>query len=110
MLRFVLSLALAVCISTAAYAKDKPAKPAKAKQTIEEQYKALNTTNDGKLTLEQFQAPVKAKVTDAAKQEKALKAAEKQFKGADKDKDGSLSLDEFKALKTPKPKKEKKPA
>ena len=107
MLRFVLSLALAVCVGTVAYAKDGCNKAA-PKKTVEEQFKALDTNSDNKLSLEEFLAPL-SKITDATKAEKAKAQMTKGFKKADKDNDGFLSLDEFKALKEAKP-HGKKPA
>jgi Ca2+-binding EF-hand superfamily protein len=64
--------------------------PAKAaKLSAEEQFKALDTNNDGVLSLEEFSA-LKKFGGDTAK-------AEKAFKKANKAGDGKLTLEEFKA-------------
>ena len=104
MLRVFLALALAVGLSASAYA----AKPKTPKPTPEEVFKALDANSDGKVTLEEFEAPIKKKLDgqDEKKLKAALKKAQKRFEQIDADKDGSLTLDEFKnAPPETKPKK-----
>ena len=72
---------------------------AKKHATPEEQFKKLDTNNDGAVSLEEFKASGHAK-KDPAK-------AEEMFKKMDTDGNGSLSLEEFKAGHKPKEKKNK---
>ena len=80
--------ALALVSSFAIAADEKPAAGDKPKKTAEERYKALDTNNDGSVSLDEFKAGPAGK-RDAAK-------AEEMFKKRDKDGDGKLSIDEFK--------------
>ena len=105
MLRVLLTLVVAVGLSSFAYAADNcgskcdKSKTAASgeKKSPEDRFKELNTSGDGKLTLEQFQAPYKKHIKDEAKLAEALKRLEKRFKDMDTDKDGTVSLEEFKA-------------
>jgi Ca2+-binding EF-hand superfamily protein len=72
-------VALGLCVPVLAVAQEKKANP-------EEQFKKLDSNNDGKLTKEEFLGKRKG--------EKATKA-EETFKKKDKNGDGSLSLEEF---------------
>ena len=97
-------LALLAVGTTLAMADDKPAapaggdtkpaapaagEPAKPKHDPAEQFKKLNTTGDGKLTLEQFLAgPQGKKDPDKAKA---------YFQKIDKDNTGSITLDQWMA-------------
>ena len=95
-------LAVLAVGSTLAMADDKPAAPAaggstapaagdaaKPKHDPAETFKKLNTTNDGKLTLEQFLAgPQGKKDPDKAKA---------YFQKIDKDNTGSITLDQWMA-------------
>ncbi len=108
MLRVFLAFALAVGLSASAYAKDKA-----PQKTPEEVFKDLDANGDGKVTLEEFQAPVKKKLEgqDDKKIKAALKKSQKRFEQIDADKDGNLSLDELKnAPPEAKAKKKKQPA
>lgn len=82
--KFATIAALLALTTSFSFAKEKEAK---AKQTPEEHFKALDTNGDGKLSLEEFSAG-----QDAEK-------AKEEFKTLDKDSDGSLTLEEFSAKK-----------
>ncbi len=120
MLRIVLTFVVAASLSSFVFAADKCAgtgdKSTADKSKVaakgdqkspEDRFKELNTSGNGKMTLEEFQAPYKKHIKDEAKLAEALKRLEKRFKDMDTDKDGFVSLEEFKAAlaKHSKPKK-----
>ena len=105
MLRVLLTFVVALSLSGFALAEGKcDGKCGKSKaaakgeqKSPEDRFKELNASGNGKLTLEEFQAPYKKHIKDEAKLAEALKRVEKHFKEMDTDNDGTVSLEEFKA-------------
>jgi Ca2+-binding EF-hand superfamily protein len=73
--------------------------PKKAHKSTEERFKAMDTDNDGKVTLAEFKASHKNKAGASEADAKAADAkAEEYFKKIDANGDGSITLEEMKAF------------
>ena len=75
---------------------------AEVSQFVSDRYDRLNTTHDGKLTEQQFEAPAKAKMAQASASDKAryqqtLSQLPADFKAMDTDHDGTVSKAEYTA-------------